>query len=87
MKVLKGRLHIQFGDLMPGETFVFDGKPHMKMGLGGGGKPEIIKEKLKNDLNYLNGVDLETGVKYHYPNDKRVEKTDLGVTGMDVIED
>lgn len=87
MKVLKGRLHIQFGDLTPGETFVFDGSPCMKIGLGAGGKPEIIKQKLTEDLNYLNGVHLDTGIKYHYPKDKRVEKTDLGVTGMDVIED
>ena len=87
MKVLKGRLHIQFGDLVSGETFVFDGSPCMKIGLGGGGQPEIIKQKLAEDINYLNGVHLDTGIKYHYPEDKRVEKTDLGVTGMDTIED
>lgn len=87
MKVLKGRLHVQFGDLVPGETFVFDGSPCMKMGLSGGGKPEIIKQKLAEDSNYLNGVHLGTGIKYHYPKDKRVEKVDLGVTGMDTIED
>lgn len=87
MKVLKGRLHVEFGDLMPGDTFVFDGKPCIRVCLSGGGNPDIIKEKLNNNPNYLNGVDLETGILYHYPEDKRIEKTDLGVTGMDVIED
>lgn len=87
MKVLKGRLHVEFGDLMPGETFVFDGSPCMKISLSGGAIPEIIKQKLAEDSNYLNGVHLNTGIKYHYPKDKKIEKVDLGVTGMDVLEE
>ena len=87
MKVLKGRLHVEFGDLMPGDTFVFDGSPHIKVCLSGSGNPDIIKEKLKDDPVYLNGVCLETGIIYHYPKDKKIEKVDLGVTGMDLIDD
>lgn len=87
MKVLKGRLHVEFGNLMPGDTFVFDGKPHIRVCMSVGRNPDIIKEKLKDNPNYLNGVDLETGILYHYPKEKKIEKVDLGVTGMDLIED
>lgn len=87
MKVLKGRLHIQFGDLMPGDTFVFDGSPYMRVGGSGGSNKKIVLANINKDINYLNGVNLETGVVYHYPKDKKIEKVDLGVTGMDLIEE
>ncbi len=86
MKVLKGRLHIEFGDLGVGETFVFDGHPCIKVGDSAGAKHDIVLEKLRNDPHYLNGVDLESGTLYHYPKDKKIEKVDLGVAGMDVID-
>lgn len=87
MKVLKGKLHVEFGDLQPGETFVFDGSPHMKVGGSAGSNKKTVLEAINKDINYLNGVSLETGVVYHYSKDKRVEKVDLGVTGMDLVED
>ncbi|KKK86066.1 hypothetical protein LCGC14_2766950 [marine sediment metagenome] len=87
MKVLKGRLHIDFGDLIIGDTFVFDGRPCIKVGGSAGAVKEKVLECIKNDPNYLNGVCLESGTLYHYPKDKRVEKVDLGVTGIDAIDD
>lgn len=87
MKVLKGRLHVEFGDLMPGETFVFNGEPCMKMCGSAGAKRDIVIKKLKADIGYLNAVHLSSGVTYHYPKDEKIEKVDLGITGMDVIED
>lgn len=87
MKVLKGRLHIQFGDLKPGETFVFDGHPCIKVQNPVGAKIDVVLEKLKEDPDYLNGVCLEGGSLYHYPKNKKIEKVELGVTGMDVIDE
>ena len=87
MKVLKGRLHVEFGDLMPGETFVFDGSPVMKIGGSAGSSKKVVLAAINKDINYLNGVHLDSGIVFHYDKDKKVAKVDLGVTGMDVIED
>lgn len=87
MKVLRGRLHIQFSDLAPGDTFVFDGTPCMKIGGSAGSDKEVVMKKINDDIGYLNAVHLDSGVTYHYPKDKKIEKVDLGVTGMDVIDE
>ena len=86
MKVLKGRMHTIFEDLEPGETYISDGKPHIKVGGSAGSNPEMVLAKIKEDMNYLNSLDLRTGIIYHVPGNEGVSKVELGITGMEDLD-
>jgi len=79
MKILKGRLHISFDDLKQGDTFLCDGKPHMKIV-----DPPGATANLRRPSRH---VDLESGISYNPSEDMRVEKVELAITGMEELED
>jgi hypothetical protein len=74
MKILKGRLHVEFKDLQVGDTFLnSDGGPQIKVAQSGGSKLDAPPH---------NHVCLSTGILYVMPDDIKVVKTELGVTGI-----
>lgn len=87
MDILKGRMHITFGDLQIGETFMSNGSPCIKVGGSAGAKFKIVLEKIKEDPDYLNMVDLKSGILFHKPKNDQVEKVKLGVTGLETLDE
>ena len=79
MKVLKGRLHIVFGDLAVGETFLHgDEKPLMKV-------RQSVGCKLEEPPH--NAVALESGILFVFKDGDRIMKVELGITGLEGSED
>ncbi len=76
MKILKGRLHLSFDDLAQGETFLYDGTPHMK----------VVDPAGKKNRHKAQHVDLAAGIIYNPSEGMRVEKVELGITGMEKLE-
>ncbi len=78
MKILKGNLHISFDDLLPGDTFLHGGHPHIKVGQPGGSKLTCTHER--------SHVELETGIWFVASENMQVEKVELGITGLEKPE-
>ena len=78
MKLLKVKLHISFDYLLPGETFIYGESPHIKVGQPVGGKLTCTHKR--------SHVNLESGVWYVASEDMRVEKVELGITGLEKPE-
>lgn len=78
MKILKGKLHISFDDLLPGETFMHGERPHIKVG-----QPAASKLTCTHKRSH---IDLQSGIWYVASEDMRVEKVELGITGLEKPE-